>query len=209
MNPNVALHPGYGLRTSTKGKDVAREQIHRISCSAAVTALGLTLGALTLGACSADLSLNNLTLAPKPETMARNSDASGQAWARGTFERPISATDLVAGDGQCSASASDAPSGESATPGQAPPVAPMLGAIVLRMTECDVIRRAGPVEKIELGANERGERSLVLTYLHGSSPGVYRFVGGRLVSIERAPGAPADEGKPHKPTTNAKKPAGS
>ena len=67
-----------------------------ISRSAAFTALALTLGALTLGACSADLSLNRLPLAPKPETMARNSDASGQAWARGTFERPISATNSSA-----------------------------------------------------------------------------------------------------------------
>ncbi len=188
---------------------MARERIHPISRSAAFTALALTLGALTLGACSADLSLNNLTLAPKPETMARNSDASGQAWARGTFERPISATDLVGGDGQCSASASDLPSGGSATPEQGPAAAPTLGAISLRMTECDVIRRAGAVEKIELGANERGERSLVLTYLQGPSPGIYRFVGGRLVSIERAPSAPAEQGKPHKPTPSAKKPAGS
>ena len=180
----------------------------------AFTALALALGALTLGACSADLSLNNLTLAPKPETMARNSDASGQAWARGTFERPISATDLVGGDGQCSASASDLPSGGSATPvqqgqGQEPAAPPTLGAISLRMTECDVIRRAGAVEKIELGANERGERSLVLTYLQGPSPGIYRFVGGRLVSIERAPNVPAELGKPHKPSPSAKKPAGS
>ena len=72
-----------------------------------------------------------------------------------------------------------------------------------------MIRRAGAVEKIELGANERGERSLVLTYLQGPSPGIYRFVGGRLVSIERAPSAPAEQGKPHKPTPSAKKPAGS
>jgi hypothetical protein len=56
------------------------------------------------------------------------------------------------------------------------------GGIALRITECDgrsPVCRVCPVEKIELGANERGGRSLVLTYLHGSWPGVYRFVGGR------------------------------
>ena len=38
-------------------------------------------------------------------------------------------------------------------------------------------------------SNERGERSLVLTYPKGSRPGIYRFVAGRLTSIERAPDA--------------------
>ena len=75
------------------------------------------------------------------------------------------------------------------------------------MTECEVVRRAGPVEKVDLAANERGERSVVLTYLRGPAPGIYRFTAGRLSSIERAPeAAPAPE-KPRK-ATNAKKPAG-
>jgi hypothetical protein len=77
------------------------------------------------------------------------------------------------------------------------------------MTECDVVRRAGPVEKVDLGANERGERSLVLTYLRGPLPGIYRFTGGRLLSIERAPTAPAAPEKPQKTTNGGKKPAGS
>jgi hypothetical protein len=76
------------------------------------------------------------------------------------------------------------------------------------MTECEVVRRAGPVEKFDLAANERGERSVVLTYLRGPAPGIYRFTAGRLSSIERAPEAapPAPE-KPRK-ATNTKKPAG-
>ena len=73
------------------------------------------------------------------------------------------------------------------------------------MTECDVVRRAGPVEQRDLGVNERGERSLVLTYLKGPWPGIYRFTGGRLVSIERAPTPPP--AAPAKPQKGAKKPA--
>ena len=76
------------------------------------------------------------------------------------------------------------------------------------MTECEVVHRAGPVEKADLSANERGERSLVLTYLQGPSPGIYRFTGGRLMSIERAPAPPAPE-KQQKATTRGKKPPGS
>jgi hypothetical protein len=74
------------------------------------------------------------------------------------------------------------------------------------MTECDVVRRAGPVEKIDVSSDERGERAVVLTYLRGASAGVYRFVGGRLVSIERAPGPPPAPAKAQKATP--KKPAG-
>jgi hypothetical protein len=67
------------------------------------------------------------------------------------------------------------------------------------------VRRAGPVETLDIGSNERGERAVTLTYLRGPSPGIYRFVGGRLVSIERAPGPPPAPAKSQKTT---KKPAG-
>jgi len=78
------------------------------------------------------------------------------------------------------------------------------------MTECEVVRRAGQVDKVDLAANDRGERSVVLTYLRGPAPGIYRFTAGRLTSIERAPEAPAAPTAPEKPrkTTNPKKPAG-
>jgi hypothetical protein len=184
---------------------LARQRVNRISlCTAAFIAL-----AFMLGACSADLSLNNLTLAPKPEPLPRKPDGSAQAWGKASFDRPVTAADLVGPEGQCSAAGPEQAPGEpGAAAGQAPPAPPILGGISLRMTECDVVRRAGAVEKIELGANERGERSLVLTYLRGPWPGVYRFAGGRLVSIERVPSAPAAPEKPQKATNSAKKPAG-
>jgi hypothetical protein len=191
----------------TPGKGVtrlARERANRIGlCAAALIVL-----ASMLGACSADLSLNNVTLAPKPEPLPRKPDGSAQTWGRASFERSVTAADVVGPDGQCSAAGPEQTAAESgATAGQVQTPTPALGGISLRMTECDVVRRAGPVEKIDLGANERGERSLVLTYVRGPSPGVYRFAGGRLVSIERAPGPPTAE-KPQKAINSAKKPAG-
>src|SRR5712692_1849231 len=180
---------------------LVRQRVNRISlCAAALIAL-----ALMLGACSADLSLNNVTLAPKPEPLPRKPD--GSAWGKTSFDRSVTAADLVGPEGQCAvAGPEQTPAGPA---GQAPTAPPTLGGISLQMTECDVVRRAGAVEKLEFGANERGERSLVLTYLRGPWPGIYRFAGGRLVSIERAPGAPAAPEKSQKATNSAKKPAGS
>src|SRR6266852_3902376 len=78
---------------------LARLRVHRISlCTAALIAL-----VSMLGACSADLSLNNLTLAPKPEPLPRKPDGSAQAWGKTNFERPVTAADLVGPEGQCSA----------------------------------------------------------------------------------------------------------
>lgn len=149
-----------------------------------------------LGACSSDLSLNNLTLVPKPETLMRKPDWATFSSGRNDLAlRPVTNADLVNADGQCAA----AP--EQATEPGDTVATPFGGGIALRMTECEVVQRAGPVEKLDIGADERGERTVVLTYLQGPSPGVYRFAGGRLVAIERTP-APA---KPQKPT--AKKPA--
>ena len=165
---------------------MAMNSVTRIGLRAAAA---IALGVM-LGACSADLSLNNVTLAPKPEALARKPD--GATWGRGSFDRTVSLTELVGPDGQC------VPAGPESVPA---------GGVTLQMTECDVIRRAGAAEKFELGVNERGERSLLLTYSRGPSPGIYRFAGGRLVSIERAPEAPAE--KAQKATSSAKKPAGS
>jgi len=169
---------------------VARKAIIRITWCATLTS------GLLAGGCSADLSLHHVTLAPKPETLARRPE--GTTWGRGSFDRTVSLTELVGPDGQCVSAGSEPPPGSGGTP---------LGAISLHMSECEVVRRAGAVEKFELGTNERGERSLTLTYLRGAAPGIYRFAGGRLVAIERAPEAPAE--KPHKATGSAKKPAGS
>jgi hypothetical protein len=183
---------------------LARQQANRNGGSvAAMAAL-----AWLLGACSADLSLNNLTLSPKPEGSPKSSDWSTQAWGRSS-SGTVTTADIVGPEGQCPARPGTAPAQSGTMTGQTQGGPVITGGISLQMTECEVVLRAGPIEKMEVGTNARGERSLVLTYVAGPSPGVYRFTGGRLVSIERAPPVPAAPEAPAKSTSRAKKPAGS
>jgi hypothetical protein len=97
-----------------------------------------------------------------------------------------------------------AAAGEPVLPSGTPTVQ---GSIVLQMTECDVVRRAGLAEKVDLGANERGERALVLTFARGPWPGIYRFASGRLYAIERLPGPEPGQTKAKTPAKSGKKPA--
>ncbi len=76
----------------------------------------------------------------------------------------------------------------------------MAGGIALGMTECEAVRRAGPPNNVSIGANAKGERKVVLTYLTGSRPGIYTFDSGRLKEIDRAPAPPA----PSRATTKKK-----
>lgn len=71
------------------------------------------------------------------------------------------------------------------------------GGIALSMTECEAVRRAGQPTNVDIGADTKGERKVVLTYLTGGRPGIYTFAAGRLKQIDRAPGQPAAE----QPTT--------
>jgi hypothetical protein len=78
--------------------------------------------------------------------------------------------------------------------------------IALQMTECEVVRVAGNTDRVEIGGNERGQRSVTLTYMGGPRPGIYRFLGGRLASMERV-AEPVQPKKPQKTTKTAKKSA--
>ena len=71
--------------------------------------------------------------------------------------------------------------------GTCPQAASQPRGVALGMTECDLIRVAGPTEQVSIAANERGERTAVITYPQGERAGVYRFVSGVLISIEAAP----------------------
>ena len=73
-------------------------------------------------------------------------------------------------------------------------------AVALEMSECDVVKRAGFPERVEIGATDRNERTATLTFMSGPRPGVYSFVEGRLKSMERGP-------EPPPPPKTAKKPA--
>jgi hypothetical protein len=114
---------------------------------------------------------------------------------------PVTPADLVDAEGRCAAAPANAPpadGGASPTQDAIPATAP---GIAIDMTECDVVNRAGQPERVEIGSNERSERTAVLTFIRGARPGIYHFTAGRLTSMERAP-EPAPAAKPAK-----KKPA--
>ncbi|HLN07401.1 MAG TPA: hypothetical protein VK281_00310 [Xanthobacteraceae bacterium] len=139
------------------------------------------------------------------------------------FTRPVSQQDLIGADGRCANEAAaptaeppralnftagpDASRPDRGAQGLPPapaPVQPAGPAVGLGMSECEVVYALGHTDRMEVGG-ERGQRAVVLTYVQGPRPGIYRFAGGRLVSIERGQEAPAPA-KPEKKT--AKKPPG-
>ena len=92
----------------------------------------------------------------------------------------------------------------SAPPGALPPeVRGGPRGISLAMTECQVVSVAGYTDRVEISANERGERLVTLTYMSGDRPGIYRFRSGRLVSMERV-AEPPQAKKPQRATKTAK-----
>lgn len=95
--------------------------------------------------------------------------------------RKLGPPTLVGPDGSCGPAA-----GESEFSG---------AGIALQMSECDVVQRAGPPQNIDISADRRGERTTVMTY-GGERAGIYRFVAGRLVRIERG----AEPVEPERPT---------
>lgn len=125
---------------------------------------------------------------------------------------PVGPEDLVGADGRCGATTAATP--EPAQPPADRPVgsvagdlagAPMpagtvavnapegptvMGGIALGMTECQAVQRAGTPGNVNIGSGEKGDRSVVLTYLSGPWPGIYRFSDGRLKVIDRAPAPP-------------------
>src|SRR5262249_593888 len=63
-----------------------------------------------MAACSSDLSLNGVTLVPKPETLLRKPDWTTFSGGKNDFElRPVTAADLVGAEGQCNSRGGEAP----------------------------------------------------------------------------------------------------
>jgi hypothetical protein len=121
-------------------------------------------------------------------------------WAKFSGAKPsalraVTQDDLVTSDGRCAAiepavaqttdgSAPNFPEASSdALAGQGP-LPNVQSGVALSMTECQVVQRTGAPERIDISA-EGQERIATMTVTRGSSPGLYRFRGGRLVSIER------------------------
>jgi hypothetical protein len=124
---------------------------------------------------------------------------------------PVGLEELVDASGYCAAANTPLAAASGDQPGaqtnvaaldSAAPAIP--SAVALDMSECDVVKRAGSPERVEIGANERNERMATLTYIHGVRPGIYTFVAGRLKTMERAPEPPASAKPAKKPTRPAK-----
>ena len=154
--------------------------------------------ALTLGGCG---SMDKLS-----EMVPRSSDVMSFEWnpyskasmsVPSTFTR-ASATpaDYVNADGSCAQGTSEG-GGEPTT---------VAGAVALQMTECAVVRILGAPEKIDIGANERGERAAQLLYSRGDRPGRYYFTAGVLTQIERV-AEPPPPPKQQKPAAKPRRPA--
>jgi hypothetical protein len=105
-----------------------------------------------------------------------------------TEQRSIAPDDLISADGMCSGMA--APSDANAMTESAPAAAgtsSLPAGIALGRSECEVARYAGHPDNVELANDPNGDRTAVLTYVKGPRPGIYRFVAGRLASVERSP----------------------
>jgi hypothetical protein len=140
--------------------------------------------AAVVGACSGDFNMNDLDPSRKLMTLTRPNWLTFSGHTDELTLPPVTEADLISRSGQCANSAPTNTTGLAA-PGFAQ------GGVSLQMTECDVVNRAGAPDNIEFGVNERGERAVAMTYVRGPRPGIYRFAGGRLSSIERGPEAPA------------------
>jgi len=165
---------------------------------------------VALAGCSADSGVFSKFSGPNTKPIGLNLLATDQSKVRA-----IQPTDLIGPDGHCAndaapTSALNFQAGpDASTPGRPAPMAPPPPALAgrgigLEMTECEVEKTAGYTDRVEITDGPHGQRHVVLTYLQGEHAGIYRFVGGRLKSIERSPDAQVQP--PTKPSRNAKKP---
>jgi hypothetical protein len=121
-------------------------------------------------------------------------------------DRPVTANDLIDGNGSCPRPVAD----PSAQPGAAgDDAATLVGqGVAIGMSECDVVQRLGQPNNVNLGQNPNGLRGAVLTYTAGLRPGLYRFEGGKLTEMDRVEQPPQPEQKaPPKKKIVKKKPA--
>jgi hypothetical protein len=151
-----------------------------------LAALPLVLTAVLASCSGPDLSQVSL---PKVDTSILVTPNFNEFQKREQALGPIGPHDLVDASGRCpgaaSAQAPDVAGGGQS--GEGPAAAAQLSGhpIVLKMTECELVGAAGAPQDILIGANERGDRAVKLEYKAGAHAGIYHFVSGRLVSIER------------------------
>lgn len=168
----------------------------------------LAIAAFGFAGCSASLpDFTQAKLLPDLRSFAPSNSNTFTSSTIGRTLRPVGPGDLVDAQGTCPGMAPPAPPPEAGVVSpQSEPVAPTPPpprGIALEMTECEVATALGIPQTANIGTNERGDRSVVLSYLSGEHSGIYRFDSGRLVSIERSAEPPV----PSKPAKKAAKKA--
>src|SRR5579871_3256190 len=203
--PRSCRKPGVGMRAGSSGMTSVSVRRLLIVVPLLCTATGL------LGGCSGAgdmFSRDADWFATRPRILGNTLTLETPPL---TPQRPIAPDDLISADGMCAGMAppSEANAMNESEPAAATPeTSSMPAGIAVGRTECEVARYAGHPDNVELGNNPGGDRTAVLTYLKGPRPGIYRFVAGRLASVERAP-VPEAPAKPAKSTksSKSKKPA--
>jgi hypothetical protein len=148
---------------------------------------------LALGACSAMPDFESFR-APSVDNMLRPLSVTNY---REKVLPPVPADDLVDASGRCAGAFIPAAGGD---PNAAQPLpdagVPMIpSGISLQMSECDVVKRAGVAERVDINKSPAGERLVTMSYLGGERAGVYQFSNGRLKSMERGPEPPPEVAK--------------
>jgi hypothetical protein len=154
-------------------------------------------GGLALGACSMLPDSDSFRM-PDTSTMFRVMQVTS---FRDKPLAPITPEELVDGQGNCAGVAAPAAGSDGQPTGADAPL--VVSSVALEMSECEVVRRVGVPQQVDIGAEPSGERGATLTYTVGARPGIYRFVGGRLRTMERGPEPP----EPKVVKKPAKKPA--
>ena len=144
--------------------------------------------ALALSACtSLDLDSSAGWFSKPVDFFGRSGGFSYSELQQSAQDRPITPTDLVDGNGVCAAdspnAAQMASNGANPPPMPANPDALRGAAIGMGMSECDVVRRAGQPNSVQVGRSPNGDRNVTMTITSGPRPGLYRFVRGRLVDM--------------------------
>jgi hypothetical protein len=152
--------------------------------------------------------------APQPTGKVSDVFATPE-WAKGNqaraqTRRAITQNDLINPDGSCAFVAATDGVASPSDPGEAltgqGPLPAVQGGVALGMSECEILQRTGAPGNFNISA-EGTERVATLTVMRGSWPGLYRFRGGRLVSIERvevpAAAKPARAQRPKKAATTS------
>jgi hypothetical protein len=166
-----------------------RVQLRSTHCAA----LAALISALTLFGCAnPEVFDNNERWFSRPFDWTGRGSGYTYSELRDSSEakRSVTANDLVGANGACPPPAV-APSPSAVQPAGATPPPPaaasLLGdPVVLGMTECEVVWRAGAPSSVSLGRNANGDRTAVLTFDAGPRAGIYRFERGRLMDIDRA-----------------------